>query len=117
MGVLPAAVPLDAIDLANFEFWIGDRDIREGAFRTLRDTPGLKFFTESAWEGSPVPPGPGYWALVRHDDVWSASRNPHLFCSGRGSNIADLPVELNEFFGSMINMDDPKHYRLRSIVA
>ncbi len=117
MAVLPAPIPFDEFDLANFEFWTGDRDVREGAFRTLRDTPGLQFFTEAAWEGSPVPPGPGYWALVRHDDVWTASRNPELFCSGRGSNIADLPVELNEFFGSMINMDDPKHYRLRSIVA
>ena len=24
---------------------------------------------------------------------------------------------MNEFFGSMINMDDPKHHRLRSLVA
>jgi cytochrome P450 len=49
--------------------------------------------------------------------VWNASRNPALFCSGNGSNIGDLPVEVNEFFGSMINMDDPKHFRLRSIVS
>jgi cytochrome P450 len=49
--------------------------------------------------------------------VWAASRNPDLFCSGKGSNIIDLPVELNEFYGSMINMDDPKHHRLRSLVA
>jgi cytochrome P450 len=45
------------------------------------------------------------------------SRNPQLFCSGKGSNIIDLSQELNEFFGSMINMDDPKHFRLRSIVS
>lgn len=24
---------------------------------------------------------------------------------------------MNEFFGSMINMDDPKHFRLRNIVS
>ena len=117
MLATPTPVPLDEIDLSDFEFWAGDRDVREGAFRTLRDTPGLRFFAERAFEGSPIPPGPGYWALVRHDDVWTASRNPELFCSGQGSNIGDLSVELNEFFGSMINMDDPKHYRLRSIVA
>jgi cytochrome P450 len=117
MLATPTPVPLDEIDLSDFEFWAGDRDRREGAFRTLRDTPGLSFFPERAFEGSPIPPGPGYWALVRHDDVWTASRNPELFCSGQGSNIGDLSVELNEFFGSMINMDDPKHYRLRSIVA
>jgi cytochrome P450 len=117
MLATPTPVPLDEIDLSDFEFWAGDRDVREGAFRTLRDTPGLRFFAERAFEGSPIPPGPGYWALVRHEDVWTASRNPELFCSGQGSNIGDLSVELNEFFGSMINMDDPKHYRLRSIVA
>lgn len=63
------------------------------------------------------PVGPGYWALTKHDDIWHVSRNPELFCSGKGSNIADLTVELNEFFGSMISMDDPKHVRLRTIVS
>jgi cytochrome P450 len=113
----PVAVPLDAVDLSDFEFWCGDRAVRDGAFKTLRDTPGMQFFPEYVFEDSPFPPGPGYWAAVRHEDVWAASRNPQLFCSGQGSNIIDLPTELNEFFGSMINMDDPKHYRLRSIVA
>jgi len=42
----------------------------------------------------------------------------HKFSAvAQGSNIGDLPVEINEFFGSMINMDDPKHFRLRSIVS
>ena len=40
-----------------------------------------------------------------------------MFCSGKGTNIPDLTVELNEFFGSMISMDDPKHVRLRTIVS
>jgi methyl-branched lipid omega-hydroxylase len=110
-------VPLEQIDLSDPEFWLADRDHRDAAFRTLRDTPGLQFFREREFEGSPFPAGPGYWALARHDDVFAASRNAKLFCSGQGSNIGDLPVELNEFFGSMINMDDPKHFRLRSLVA
>jgi len=110
-------VALGDIDLSNPEFWLADRTFRDAAFRTLRDTPGLQFFPERVFEGSPFPAGPGYWALVRHDDVYAASRNPQLFCSGQGSNIGDMPVELNEFFGSMINMDDPKHFRLRSLVA
>jgi methyl-branched lipid omega-hydroxylase len=112
-----ATVPLQEIDLSDPEFWLADRDRREAAFRTLRDTPGLQFYAERVFENSPFPAGPGYWSLVRHDDVFTASRNPQLFCSGHGANIGDLPTELNEFFGSMINMDDPKHYRLRSLVA
>ena len=63
-------------------------------------------------------PGPGYYALVRHADVVEASRNPEVFCSGKGAtSIADLPTEFNEYFGSMINMDDPRHARLRRIVS
>jgi cytochrome P450 len=45
-----------------------------------------------------------------------ASRHADLFCSGRGSQIADMPDELNEMLGSMINMDSPRHTKLRLIV-
>jgi cytochrome P450 len=31
--------------------------------------------------------------------------------------MIDLPEEMNEFFGSMINMDNPRHARLRRIVS
>src|SRR4051794_11774570 len=110
-------VPLGSFDLSDPDFWLEPRQYREGAFKTLRDTPALQFFPERELEGSPFPVGPGYYALTRHEDVWAASRNAQLFCSGKGSNIGDLPQEMNEFFGSMINMDDPKHFRLRNIVS
>ena len=110
-------VPLSDIDLSSPEFWTADRAWREGAFRTLRDEKPFAFFEERVIEDAPFPPGPGYYAVTRHDDIWQISRNAQLFCSGKGSNIGDLPVEMNEFFGSMINMDDPKHFRLRNIVS
>ncbi|MCE2763014.1 MAG: cytochrome P450 [Ilumatobacteraceae bacterium] len=110
-------VPLSDIDLSSPEFWTADRAWREGAFRTLRDEKPFAFFEERVIEDAPFPPGPGYFAVTRHDDIWQISRNAQLFCSGKGSNIGDLPVEMNEFFGSMINMDDPKHFRLRNIVS
>jgi methyl-branched lipid omega-hydroxylase len=110
-------VPLSEIDLSDPEFWTKPRDWRYGAFKTLRDESPFHFFEERLIEDSPIPPGRGYRALVRHDDIWHVSRNAAQFCSGEGSNIGDLPVEINEFFGSMINMDDPKHFRLRSIVS
>jgi cytochrome P450 len=41
-----------------------------------------------------------------------------VFSSAAGAtNIPDLPTEFNEYFGSMINMDDPRHARLRRIVS
>lgn len=113
MELSPVAV--DSINISDPEFWKGSRQHRESVFATLRREAPVKFFPELPLEN--FPQGPGYWALTKHDDIWHVSRNPELFCSGKGSNIADLTVELNEFFGSMISMDDPKHVRLRTIVS
>ena len=108
-------VRLEDIDLSAPEFWRAPRDFRESAFAKLRNEDPYRFYEEM--ELAIAPKGPGYIALTRHDDIWHVSRNPQLFCSGKGSNIIDLSQELNEFFGSMISMDDPKHFRLRSIVS
>lgn len=111
----------DASTLTDLDgFWAGPRDQREGVFAQLRASDELFFSTEPGLvvDGEMIlPPGPGFYSLVRHADVVAASKQPGLFCSGEGSNIADLPVEMREFFGSMINMDDPRHARLRRIVS
>ncbi|MGE0139013.1 MAG: cytochrome P450, partial [Ilumatobacteraceae bacterium] len=115
--LVDTSVEVGSFNLSDPEFWLEPRERREGAFHALRLLDHLVFSEEWDFPDSPFPKGPGYWSLVRHEDVWHASRNPHLFISGQGSNIADLPAEMNEFFGSMINMDDPRHFRLRSIVS
>jgi methyl-branched lipid omega-hydroxylase len=104
-------------ELSDPEFWIAPREYRDAAFRALRAADELVFYEEWEYEDSPLPKGPGYWAVTRYDDVWAASRNPQVFISGRGVNIGDIPQEMNEFIGSMIAMDDPRHFRLRNIVA
>jgi len=110
-------VALGTFELSDPEFWIAPRDHRDAAFRALRAADELVFYDEWEFEGSPLPKGPGYWAVTRYEDVWAASRNPQVFISGRGVNIGDIPQEMNEFIGSMIAMDDPRHFRLRNIVA
>ncbi|HKF16399.1 MAG TPA: cytochrome P450 [Candidatus Dormibacteraeota bacterium] len=107
-------VPLEDIDLSSIEFWLAGSDYREAAFATLRQAAPVRFFEEAEFPW--FPKGPGYWALTRYDDIVEASRRPDVFCSGHGTNITDLPQQISEFFGSMINMDDPKHARLRGIV-
>ncbi len=110
-------VALGSFDLSDPEFWLAPRDYREGAFLTLRNEQPISWWDEWEWPDAPFPKGPGYFSLVNHEDVWHVSRNPQLFCSGKGVNVLDLPLEIGEFFGSMITMDDPKHFRLRSIVS
>jgi len=111
---------VDDIDLSSPEFWQQPDEARDEAFAVLRREAPIKHFDElylaegTAAEG--FAPGPGYWALTRYADVWHVSRHPELFQSGKGVNIPDMPVEIAEFFGSMIAMDSPKHQQLRSLV-
>jgi cytochrome P450 len=116
-GVTAHYPPLtvEHIDLSDTEFWGWPMADREAAFAMLRSLDQPPFYAEPEFI---FEAGPGYYALVRHADVVEASRNPEVFCSGKGAtSIPDLPVEFNEYFGSMINMDDPRHARLRRIVS
>ncbi len=111
-----SAVPLSDIDLSAWSFWQRPLDEREAAFETLRRERPVAFFAEG--DTSFETPGEGYWALTRYDDVMTASRNPSVFCSSEGATaIANMPEEARNFFGSMINLDDPQHVRLRGLVA
>ncbi|MEY2592010.1 MAG: methyl-branched lipid omega-hydroxylase [Acidimicrobiaceae bacterium] len=106
--------PVDEIDLSDFVLWSQPDAMREAVFRKLRTEKPVSFHPEP--EFGNIPAGPGYWALTTYDDVTFASRHPDLFCSGQGSNIGDMPTEIAELFGSMINMDSPKHTKLRLLV-
>jgi methyl-branched lipid omega-hydroxylase len=102
-------------DLSDMSFWTLPIAERAAAFAALREREPVPFFPEP---DVGLPRGPGFWALTRLDDVVEASRNAAVFTSGRGAtNVVDLPPEFNEFYGSMINMDDPRHARLRRIVS
>ena len=110
---------VDEINLSDFEFWSLPPAEREGAFKTLREERPMPFFAEpDLGDANFLPPGPGYYAVTRHADILAASRQPEIFSSAQGAtSIADMPTEFLEFFGSMINLDDPRHTRLRRIVA
>jgi methyl-branched lipid omega-hydroxylase len=113
--VLKGGAALTA-DLSETVFWGLPLAERAATFAELRGLERPVFFAEP--ETPFTEKGPGYYALVRYADVVEASRNTEVFCSGKGAtNIPDLPAEFNEYFGSMINMDDPRHARLRRIVS
>ena len=106
---------VDDIWLADQQFWARPIEEREGAFATLRRERPISWHEEP--EIVILPKGPGFWSVTKHADILEVSRRPEIFCSGQGSNIGDMPPPFLEFFGSMINMDDPRHARLRRIVA
>ncbi len=107
---------LEDIDLSDIEFWAKPWSERNAAFATLRRENPIAYFPEPIVE--PFPEGPGYYAITKMHDVLEISRHPEVFCSGQGAvSILDMPSDMNEFYGSLISMDDPRHARLRKIVS
>lgn len=106
----------DEINLSELDFWLLPDEERDEAFGVLRREKPVSFHPAPIYSEL-APSGPGYWALTRYEDVWHASRHPELFRSGQGVNLADMPVEISEFFNSIIAMDDPRHAKLRALVS
>ena len=103
------------IKLSDNEMWI--RPDRDGIFAKLRAEAPITF--QDDFLPPPemqMPQGPGYWALTRYADVMQVSRDPDTFHSAPSTTITDIPPEIAEWLGSMINMDAPKHTKLRLIV-
>lgn len=107
---------VDDIQLTDQEFWGLPREDREGAFALLRAERPIAWMKEL--DNRLFEPGPGFWAVTKHADILEISRNPETYCSGRGAvSIADMPPAFLEYFGSLINTDDPKHKRLRGLIS
>jgi len=111
-----APLDLDSIDLSDPEFWVASPARRHAVFDLLRRERPFAFFAEPV-----IPmlePGPGYHAVTRYADLDAISSQPAVFCSGQGAvSITDVPADLNEFYGSLISMDDPRHAKIRRIVS
>lgn len=114
-GAPPPEVPLADVDLSSWKFWLRPDDYRDGAFATLRREAPVSFHEAPDYPGVDV--GPGHWAITRFEDVFYASRHPHIFSSSPSITINDSNPDLAEYFGSMIVLDDPRHLRLRNIVS
>jgi len=76
-------------------------------FRRLRDESPVCFL--------PEPDGPGYWGVFRHADVVQVSHDPTTFRSAPRVFIKD-PAEPVGEGQILINMDPPRHTKLRRIV-
>jgi cytochrome P450 len=109
------SLSVDEIELGDLDFWELPEPERQGAFATLRKERPVSFHAELELAG--FPKGPGFWAITRHEDVRTVSRDPHTYISGKGTQALDMPPFLADLFGSMINMDDPRHAKFRRIVA
>lgn len=76
-------------------------------FRRLRDEKPVCFL--------PEPDGPGFWAVTRFDDVVAVSRDAATFTSAPRVFIQDPDDAVGDEH-LLINIDPPRHTKLRKIV-
>jgi cytochrome P450 len=102
-------------ELIDTEFWRMPLERRMARFAELRE---IGAFLPVSIELPMIGTTERFVVATRYAEVVEISRRADDFCSGRGAvSIPDLPAEALEFFGSFINMDDPRHARQRGIVA
>ena len=107
---------IEELDLSDRDFWVRPPAERHAVFDLLRRERPFAFFAEP--EIPMLEVGPGYYAVTRFADLEEISSRPAAFCSGEGAvSITDMPTDLNEFYGSMISMDDPRHAKIRRLVS
>ncbi|MEV0281745.1 cytochrome P450 [Streptomyces sp. NPDC050610] len=97
-------------------FWERQPHDRNPVFARLRamDTPPfLRRPASGTWQMDD-----GFYALTRYDDVVAAGRNTEAFSSEPTALTLDsTPPQMRQDEASLINMDNPRHARLRKIVA
>lgn len=99
--------------LIDLRWWQEHPAERAEIYRRLRDA-GPVFVRTNRPD---APHARGFWAVGAHRDVVDISRRADEFCSGHGTQIFDQTAEMREYRGSIIDMDDPEHMRLRKIVS
>lgn len=102
------ALDLDRIDLLA-DTW-GDRVPHAEFARLRRDQPVF-------WH--PEPDGPGFWAVTKHADIVTISRDHETYSNEVGGTFISTQAEadLEMMRLSLLNMDPPKHDRFRRLVS
>ncbi len=68
-----------------------------------------------AWSDEPA--GPGFWSVLRYEDIVTASRDVRTFSSSRGISFEDPTDEDMAARRTIIDTDPPDHTKLRKILS
>ena len=108
-------IPAVSHRLLEPSFWTQPLNARMLELSDLREAAT---FTEIPFTNELTGEEEKFYTVTRHADVVAISKDPKNFSSAAGAiSIVDLPPDALEFFGSFINMDNPRHQRQRAIVA
>jgi cholest-4-en-3-one 26-monooxygenase len=106
-GPQTPTTPIDLNDAATFS-----AGIPHGRFAEMRANPGL------TWSPAGGDDATGFWAVTRHDDLVTVSRDTDTYSSAVGHiQIYDIDPDALAARASMIDLDPPVHTRLRRLVS
>jgi cytochrome P450 len=100
--------PAHTIDLTDLDMWA--RGVPYEEFARLRSEAPV------AWSDEPDG-GPGFWSVLRYDDIVAASRDTTTFSSSRGISFEDPTDEDMAARRTIIDTDPPAHTKLRKILS
>lgn len=106
-------IDVDSINLADMGFW--KRPDRHEVFAALREQKPISWHEFP--EGSPEFGSKGFWSVVRYDDITAVSGDSKTFINGEGTIVGDQSVDEAIQEGWFLNMDAPRHFKLRQVVA
>jgi cytochrome P450 len=110
--------PFDEVDVSTIGFWELSAEERDARLAVLRENRPVSWQRPAAGMGSlPGLEGTGYWAVLRHADVMTVSRDPETYSSAQGYMIEEIPMEILENAGSFLAMDHPRHTQMRRLVS
>ena len=113
----PPATELSPQNPLHNVFWRRHRSEVEEGLQWIRGQP-LTFYPGYEMRGDLESIRvPGAWVVGRYAPILEVSRNSKIYSSASGITINDFPPEFNEYFNSIIAMDDPRHARLRRLVS
>ena len=96
-------------------FWTQTLEDRMAEFAIIREVDAvLPFEVPNTLEGDTFETG---LALPRFDEVVHVSKRPTGLLRQGATSVFDLPMEMLDFFGGFMNMDNPRHAHQRRIVA
>jgi len=109
--------PYDELNVSSRDFWSGTAAEREQTFAPLREHRPVSWHPPVEDALLTDPNDPGFWAVTKHADIVTVSRNNEVFVSGKGVLFENIPPEMNEASQSFIGMDPPRHNRIRKLVS
>jgi cytochrome P450 len=108
--------PAPGEDLGPAEADIADPDtyvagVPHATFQRLRREDPV------SWWGDDHAGGRGFWAVTRHADLLTVSRDVERFSSARGIRLEEMDAEETEARRTMMELDPPDHTAYRRLVS